>query len=51
MTEKVIRAIEKILDRGERVELMKGPDGTIKILRIRRETVSVEKGLLNCGKG
>lgn len=51
MTEKVIRAIEKILDRGERVELMKGPGGEVKVLRVRRETVPVEKGLLNRGKG
>lgn len=41
MTEKVIRAIEKILERGERVELMKGPGGEVKVLRIRRETVPV----------
>lgn len=41
MTEKVIRAIEKILERGERVELMKGPGGEIKVLRVRRETVPV----------
>lgn len=51
MTEKVIHTIETILERGERVELMKGPGGEIKILRIRRETVPVEKGLLNRGKG
>ncbi len=51
MTEDAIRAIEAILKRGERVELLQGPDGKIKILRIRRETVPVEKGLLNCGKG
>lgn len=43
MTEKVIHAIEKILARGERVELLKGPDGEIKVLRIRRETVAVSK--------
>lgn len=41
MSEQVIAAIEKILDRGERVELLKGPDGKIKVLRIRRETVPV----------
>lgn len=51
MTEKVICAIEKILDHGERVELMKGPGGEVKVLRVRRETVPVEKGLLNRGKG
>ncbi len=51
MTERVISTIEKILDRGERVELLKGPGGEVKILRIRRETVPVEKGLLHRGKG
>lgn len=49
MTEKMITAIEAILDRGERVELLKGPDGKIKILRIRRETVPVGGDI--CGKG
>lgn len=43
MTEKVIHAIEKILARGERVELLQGPNGEIKVLRIRRETVAVSK--------
>lgn len=42
MTEPVIRAIEKILARGDRVELMKGPAGEVKVLRIRRETIQVE---------
>ncbi len=51
MTEKMISAIEAILDRGERVELLKGPGGEVKVLRIRRETVPVEKGLLHRGKG
>lgn len=41
MTEKVICTIEKILDRGDRVELMKGPGGEVKVLRVRRETVPV----------
>lgn len=51
MDTQTIRTIEAILARGERVELLNGPDGAIKILRIRRETVPVEKGLLNRGKG
>lgn len=41
MDKEVICAIEKILERGERVELMKGPGGEVKVLRIRRETVPV----------
>lgn len=39
MTEKVIHAIETLLERGERVELWKGKGGEIKVIRIRRETV------------
>lgn len=41
MTEKMIHTIEKILERGERVELTKGPSGEVKVLRIRREVVPV----------
>lgn len=48
MTEKVIRTIEKILDRGERVELMKGPGGEVKVLRVRRETVPVTENRSQC---
>ena len=48
MNEKMIRAIEKILDRGERVELMKGAGGEIKVLRIRRETVPVTENRSQC---
>lgn len=44
MTEQVKQAIEKILDRGDRVELMKGPEGEIKVLRVRRETIPVGGG-------
>lgn len=43
MDKKMIAAIEAILARGERVELLTGPNGEIKILRVRRETVPVEK--------
>jgi len=39
MTKQIIAAIERILDRGERVELWKGPGGEIKVLRVRREIV------------
>ena len=48
MTEKVIHAIEKILDRGERVELMKGPGGEVKVLRVRRETGPVTENRSQC---
>lgn len=44
MTEEVIRAIEKILARGDRAELMKGPDGAVKVLRVRRERVNTVSG-------
>lgn len=50
MTEQTIRAIEAILSRGERVELMFGPTGEVKVLRIRRETVPVGKGAGTHGK-
>ena len=40
MTEQTIRAIA-ILSRGERVELLAGPGGEVKVLRIRRERVPV----------
>ena len=43
MDNNVIRDTEAILARGERVELLTGPKGEIKILRVRRETVPVEK--------
>ena len=48
MTEKVLHPIEKILDRGERVELMKGPGGEVKVLRVRRETVPVTENRSQC---
>ena len=41
MTEQTIRAIEAIPSRGERVELLAGPGGEVKVLRIRRERVPV----------
>ena len=46
MSDQVIAAIENILDRGERgerVELLKGPGGEVKILRVRREIVPAGK--------
>lgn len=43
MTAQTIRAIEAILARGERVELMTGPGGEVKVLRVRRETIPVKE--------
>ena len=36
MTEQIISAIERILARGERVELIPGPGGSVKVVRVRR---------------
>lgn len=36
MTEQVKQAIDRILAKGERVELIPGPDGSVKVIRIRR---------------
>jgi len=43
MSEAVIRAIEKILAKGDRVELIPGPNGTVKVLHIRRSVVAETK--------
>lgn len=37
MTEQVRQAIDRILDRGERVELIPGPNGSVKVIRVRRD--------------
>ena len=50
MTEQVKQTIEKILARGERVELIPSRNGEIKVLRIRRETVLAAKEVCTCGK-
>lgn len=42
MTPEVIKAIESILSKGDRVELIPGPNGTVKVIHIKRKTV-VEK--------
>lgn len=39
MKDEVVRIVEKILARGERVELIPVKDG-VKVVRIRRETIS-----------
>ena len=37
MNQTAIKAIEKILSKGDRAEVIPGPAGTVKVLRIRRE--------------
>lgn len=36
MPKTVIRAIEAILAKGDRAEVLPGPDGTIKVIHIKR---------------
>ena len=42
MKPEVIETIQKILSKGDRVELIPGPDGTVKVIHIKRKTI-VEK--------
>lgn len=42
MKPEVIEVIQKILSKGDRVELIPGPDGTVKVVHIKRKTI-VEK--------
>lgn len=37
MNQTAIKAIERILSKGDRAEVIPGPAGTVKVLRIRRE--------------
>lgn len=41
MTDKTIRAIESILEKDDRVELIPMPDGKVKVVRIRRDPVKI----------
>lgn len=45
MTEKVIKAIEAILSKGDRAEVLPGPNGTVKVIHIKRQ-VTVDTGKL-----
>ena len=42
MKSELIEAIQKILSKGGRVELIPGPDGAVKVIHIKRKTI-VEK--------
>lgn len=37
MTEKAIQIIESILAKGDRAEVLPGPNGTVKVIRIKRQ--------------
>lgn len=41
MTDKTIKAIEAILAKDDRVELIPMPDGKVKVVRIRRTPVKI----------
>lgn len=40
MTDKVIRAIEAILAAGDRAEVFPGPNGSVKVLHIKKTLVA-----------
>lgn len=42
MKPEVIKAIESILSRGDRAELIPGPNGSVKIIQIKRKTLKGE---------
>lgn len=39
MDEKIIKAIEAVIEKGDRVELIPGPNGTVKVIHIKRKIV------------
>lgn len=43
VTESVIRAIEAILAKGDRAEVLPGPNGTVKVIHVRRSVVADTK--------
>ena len=43
MSETVIRAIEAILAKGDRAEVLPGPDGTVKVIHVKRSVVADTK--------
>lgn len=40
MTEKAIKAIEAILAAGDRAEVLPGPNGTVKVIHIKKTLVA-----------
>lgn len=43
MNEKIIQAIESILNNGDRVELIPGPNHEIKVIHIKRKKVDIAR--------
>lgn len=43
MDDKQIKTIEAVLAKGDRVELIPGPNGTVKIIHIKRKTIKSER--------
>lgn len=43
MTEKIVQAIESILKKGDRVELIPGPDNEVKVIHIKRKKVDIAR--------
>lgn len=43
MTDKTIKAIESILKKGDRVELIPGPDNEVKVIHIKRKKVDIAR--------
>lgn len=49
MDENIIQAIVSVLAKGDRVELIPGPDNSIKVIHIKRKIVKPEQGK-DCSK-
>lgn len=43
MTEKIVQAIESILKKGDRVELIPGPNDEVKVIHIKRKKVDIAR--------
>lgn len=50
LNEKTIKAAESVLAKGDRVELVPGPNGSVKVLHIKRQIVKTgqEKDCSKC---
>lgn len=42
MDEKTIEAIKSVLAKGDRVELIPGPNNSVKVIHIKRKTIKTE---------
>lgn len=50
MDEKTIKAIESVLAKGDRAEVIPGPNQSVKVIHIKRKVVNTEqeKGCSKC---